>query len=114
MTKQIRQLIPADSISVSYMVSHEDLIDFAREIMERTKEMAEEAAAKLEAEAAEDFFTRKEVMKLLRRCDSTLSKWARSGYLRPIRIGGKYLYRKQDVERILGKNTHKRIGSCTL
>lgn len=107
MTEQIRQLIPAEGSAVSYMISHEDLIDFAREIMERTKEMAEEAAAKVEAEAAEDFFTRKEVMKLLRRCDSTLTKWARSGYLRPIRVGGKYLYKKGDVQKILGKSPIK-------
>ena len=45
--------------------------------------------------------TRKEVMALLKRCDSTMTKWSRRGYLVPSMVGGKHLYRKTDVMRIL-------------
>ena len=45
--------------------------------------------------------TRKEVMTILKRCDSTMTKWARRGYLVPSMVGGKHLYRKADVMRIL-------------
>ena len=38
---------------------------------------------------------------LLKRCDSTMTKWARRGYLVPSMVGGKHLYRKADVMRIL-------------
>ena len=44
---------------------------------------------------------RKEVMTILKRCDSTMTKWARRGYLVPSMVGGKHLYRKADVMRIL-------------
>ena len=43
----------------------------------------------------------KEVMTILKRCDSTMTKWARRGYLVPSMVGGKHLYRKADVMRIL-------------
>ena len=49
----------------------------------------------------EEWMTRKEVMALLKRCDSTMTKWARRGYLVPSMVGGKHLYRKADVMRIL-------------
>jgi len=47
--------------------------------------------------------TRKEVMTLLKRCDSTMTKWAKRGYLVPCCVGGKYLYRKSDVMKLVGK-----------
>ena len=45
--------------------------------------------------------TAQEIMTLLRRCDSTMTKWARRGYLVPSMVGGKHLYRKADLMRIL-------------
>ncbi len=50
-----------------------------------------------------EYMTRKEVMALLKRCDSTMTKWARRGYLVPCCIGGKYLYRKEDVMKLVAK-----------
>ena len=49
----------------------------------------------------EEWMTRKEVLALLKRCDSTMTKWARREYLVPSMVGGKHLYRKTDVMRIL-------------
>ena len=51
----------------------------------------------------QEYMTRKEVMTLLKRCDSTMTKWAKSGYLVPCCVGGKYLYRKSDVMKLVGK-----------
>ena len=42
-------------------------------------------------------------VKLLKRCDSTMTKWAHAGYLVPVRVGGKHLYRKSDVDKLIGK-----------
>ena len=51
----------------------------------------------------QEYMTRKEVMALLKRCDSTMTKWAKRGYLVPCCVGGKYLYRKSDVLKLVGK-----------
>ena len=51
----------------------------------------------------QEYMTRKEVMTLLKRCDSTMAKWAKRGYLVPCCVGGKYLYRKLDVMKLVGK-----------
>jgi len=51
----------------------------------------------------QEYMTRKEVMTLLKRCDSTMTKWAKRGYLVPCCVGGKYLYRKSDVLKLVGK-----------
>ena len=51
----------------------------------------------------QEYMTRKEVMALLKRCDSTMTKWAKRGYLVPCCVGGKYLYRKSDVMKLVGK-----------
>ena len=37
----------------------------------------------------QEYMTRKEVMTLLKRCDSTMTKWAKRGYLVPCCVGGK-------------------------
>jgi hypothetical protein len=88
-----------EGTTVCYTVTHDDLIDFAREIIERTKEMDEAE----KAETQDGYYTRKEVMTLLKRCDSTMTKWAHAGYLVPVRVGGKHLYRKSDVDKLIGK-----------
>ena len=92
-----------EGTTVCYTVTHDDLIDFAREIIERTKEMDEAEKAETSASVEDGYYTRKEVMTLLKRCDSTMTKWAHAGYLVPVRVGGKHLYRKSDVDKLIGK-----------
>lgn len=89
----------AKSSTVCYAVSHDDLIDFANAIIKKTQEAAEQESASQDIQ--EEYLTRKEVMSIMKRCDSTMTKWARTGYLEPVRIGGKYLYRKSDVEKLM-------------
>ena len=75
-------------------------------VKEVVAEMEEQRmAAKRENPTHEEqeYMTRKEVMTLLKRCDSTMTKWAKRGYLVPCCVGGKYLYRKSDVMKLVGK-----------
>ena len=77
-------------------------------VKEVVAEMEEQRlAAKRERQMLEsmqqEYMTRKEVMTLLKRCDSTMTKWAKRGYLVPCCVGGKYLYRKSDVMKLVGK-----------
>ncbi len=44
-----------------------------------------------------EYLTRNEVSKVLNVTVQTLNKWRREGVLNPIKIGGRVLYRKEDV-----------------
>ena len=82
----------ANTSTVCYTISHDDLIELSQEV-------AEQQSANHESQ--EEYLTRKEVMAIMKRCDSTMTKWARTGYLEPVRVGGKHLYRKSDVEKLV-------------
>lgn len=89
-----------------YMLRHEDLIEFAVEIIRKYREAEAQAAeqekeGKGEEKLQEEYLTRDEVMAITKRCGSTLTKWASAGTLKPIRLGCKYLYKKSDVIKIL-------------
>ena len=68
-----------ESTTVCYTVTHYDLIDFAREIIERTKEMDEAEKAETSVSVEDGYYTRKEVMALLRRTAGfrTLTEYVR-------------------------------------
>ena len=42
-----------------------------------------------------------ETMSLLRVSRNTLHRWSKSGYLRPIKIGGNVRYLKSDIEKLI-------------
>ena len=73
-----------------------------------TKYQQNIARRKAAEPSPEEWMTRKEVMALLKRCDSTMTKWARRGYLVPSMVGGKHLYKKADVMRILNEGRKQR------
>ncbi len=54
-----------------------------------------------------DLYTRKQTIALLGVDSSTLWRWAKSGYLKPIEYGGQRRYRKADVQRILNGNINQ-------
>ncbi len=76
-----------------------------RAVRDELKETKEKPKEEIPASNHDEheFMTRKEVMALLKRCDSTMTKWAKRGYLKPCYVGGKYLYRKSDVMKLVGK-----------
>lgn len=52
-----------------------------------------------------EFLTAKETADFLNVDPSTLARWDKSGYFKPIRIGSRKMYRIEDIEKILqGKN----------
>ena len=97
-TKEI--IPPMTGQKVYYNIRHDDLVDFANLIIKRAKE---EDSRHQKSGAASEFYTRAEVKELLHVCDSTLTKWAARKYLVPIRVGGKTVFRKEDVRKLLSK-----------
>lgn len=91
---------PMSGKKVCYSIGHDDLVDFANLLIRKTKE---EDVKRQKADASAEFYTRTEVKDLLHVCDSTLTKWAARKYLIPVRVGGKTMFRKADVRRILDR-----------
>lgn len=93
------KILPMTGPKVSYNIRHEDLMDdFADRIIRKVKE---EERKQVSDETG--LLTRAEVKTLFHVCDSTITKWAAKKYLVPVRVGGKTMFRKDDVQRIIGK-----------
>jgi len=90
--------VPASQMALT-IITDEQLEAFADAVI--TKYQQNIARRKASEPSPGEWMTRKEVMTILKRCDSTMTKWARRGYLVPSMVGGNHLYRKADVMRIL-------------
>ena len=91
--------VPASQMVLT-IITDEQLEAFADAVVKKYQQSVQPRSTAGKS-PAEKWMTRREVMSLLHRCDSTMTKWARRGYLVPSSVGGKHLYRKADVMRIL-------------
>lgn len=91
---------PMTNKKVYYSIGHEDLVSFADQIIRKVKE---EERRYQQSAAETGLLTRAEVKELFHVCDSTITKWAAKKYLVPVRVGGKTMFRKDDVRRIIDK-----------
>ena len=96
--EQNTKILPMTGPKVSYNIRHEDLMDFADRIIRKVKE---EERKQVSDETG--LLTRAEAKPLFHVRDSTITKWAAKKYLVPVRVGGKTMFRKDDVQRIIGK-----------
>ena len=84
--------------NISLTVSLTDLRTFSNELIQRTKS---ELEAEITASKNESYLTRLETADFLKVDQATLWRWAKRGYLSPIEVGGKRMYRMSDLVRIL-------------
>lgn len=84
--------------NISLTVSLDDLRTFSNELIRQTKS---ELEAELIATRQESYLTRLETAGFMKVDQATLWRWAKRGYLSPIEVGGKRMYRMSDVMRIL-------------
>ena len=75
-------------------------MQFANHLIRSTKEELENTIL---AKKKETYVTPDEVSVQLRVDRSTLWRWAKTGYLIPIEVGGKRLYKQSDIDIILNK-----------
>ena len=61
----------------------------------------EEVSIKLIPEKTESYLSPKQVCEKIDIDNSTLWRWAKSGYLTPIKVGGKVRYKLSAIEKIL-------------
>lgn len=74
------------------------------ELLEAFRQVAEEIHETYEDERAakqnDVLISREEAMKELGVCDTTLWRWGREGYLKPVRLGAKVKYHKRDIDQL--------------
>lgn len=93
MSNLLQSILEAGKANYSITVNGEDLKEFADTIVERLRGETQSATENAE----EEYLTRKEVMKLLKVCETTLVNWQNRGYLVPSKVGNKTYYKKSDV-----------------
>mgnify|MGYP000287141716 CR=1 FL=1 len=94
------QEIIQSGVNVSIMIGTNDLLQFANHLIRTTKE---ELESTILAKKKEMYVTPDEAKVQLRVDRSTLWRWAKTGYLIPIEVGGKRLYKQSDIDIILNK-----------
>lgn len=85
---------------ITLTIKSSDLKEFADCLVNRTVEAIKESFIKQE----DDYITIPETSRLLHVDKSTLWRWAKNGYLTPVEIGARRLYRKSDVSALLNNN----------
>lgn len=96
----IQELIQTTGTNVSITVGVNDLIRFGDHLISSAKK---EWEAAIMAKKEEKFRTPAEASQRLHVDKSTLWRWAKTGYLTPVEVGGKRLYRQSDIDNILQK-----------
>lgn len=95
----IRELIQTTP-NVSITIGANDLIGCFRLVI---KEAKEEWEAAIIAKKTETYASPANASVQLHVDKSTLWRWAKIGYLVPIEVGGKRLYKQSDIDQILRK-----------
>jgi hypothetical protein len=71
------------------------------ELREVYSEMMREAEKRAEAKQNDSLVSVEDARSTLQVTKVTLWRWGKSGYLKPIMVGGKKLYRRSDIQRII-------------
>lgn len=98
MTEFLSTLEKEPNANVQLIVTLSDLKEFATSLI---KELADEKSNSKEKE--ELLLTTSQVANKLQCDPSTLWRWAKVGYLVPIRVGQKKRYRLSDINKILNE-----------
>ena len=95
----IQEIIQSGA-NVSITIGTNDLMQFANHLIRTTKK---ELESTILANREETYVTPDEASAQLRVDRSTLWRWSKTGYLIPIEVGGKRLYKKSDIDNIFNK-----------
>jgi len=95
----IQEIIQSGA-NVSITVGTNDLLQFANHLIRSTKE---ELESTILTKQKETYVTPDEASVQLHVDRSTLWRWAKTGYLIPVEVGGKRLYKQSDIDIILNK-----------
>lgn len=94
---QLADLLQTNA-NISLTITLDDLRTYSNELIQSTKK---ELEAEVIAQQNESYLSRLETADFLKVDQATLWRWAKRGYLMPVEMGGRRLYRKSDLQRIL-------------
>ena len=83
-----------------FQISLNDLKEVVKDLYEEERKRTEDA---INAHRERPTLTRKETARMLGVTLATLWQWAKSGYLTPVKIGTRVMYRPSDVDAMLTK-----------
>lgn len=92
----MQELLMSDNVNVQFSVTGKDLQEFGENLIRKA---VEQLAPKKE----EKYLKIAEVATMLQVDRSTLYRWEKDNYLKPVRVGGKPRYKLSDVEAIMSK-----------
>jgi len=93
----LQELLNSDS-NFNITIQKSDLMDFAKFLVSETKN---ELEAEVIAAKAETYLSRAETCNMLKVDQSSLWRWAKRGYLMPVEVGGRRMYKMSDLKRVL-------------
>lgn len=84
------------------LMTSESFQEALEDVFVRAKQAAiAEIDARTRASQDEDrVITKQEAMQTLGKSSNTLWKWARRGYLKPVKLGGRVMYKVSDLQKI--------------
>lgn len=94
----IGELVNMQVENISVTVTLNDLREFTRDIVS-------EALEQFEKSRSAESYTPKEVSTLLKVTYPTLHRWAARGYLKPFKVGGLIRYHKEDIHKLIERNS---------
>ena len=102
MNAQLIQSIIDGNPAITLSVNAADLRNIILSIVqgERIRTQAE-----IEKYREQPILTREQAAKKLNISKNTLNRWATNGYLIPVKIGRRVLYKPSDIDEMLQKNT---------
>lgn len=89
--------------NVFYTIAEADIPKFVEGIVKEYLSKTQEAEDKTADDGGNDLLSREQVAKLLGVTKTTLSNWAKLGYLESIHVGRLVRYRRADVEALARK-----------
>lgn len=87
--------------NVAITITPTDLKEFALMLIDET------LAAKNQKPAPETYLTPDDVASALGVSKNTLWRWDKMGYLKPVKVGRKPLYKRSEVDGLLAASQHK-------
>ena len=85
-----------------------DLLEANEELVRKVRAEAEREQARRDRLAGDHLIQKEEARRLLGGPDpSTLWRWEKVGYLKPVRIGVKVFYRRSDIDAIIKSKEQK-------
>ena len=84
-----------------------DLLEANRKLVKQVREETEAEVARRERVSGCRLIPKEDIVAMLGVDPSTLWRWAKAGYLRPVKFGTKVFYLEREIEAIIERHTAK-------